>query len=508
MKTFSFSHLMVPVLLIVSGALTGSGLTWVASLRRKENADGSGIYNMAATMAGAERWASATGAAAGTNVGADVADDASVQKLRQIIETIDSERRADDLHHFGREMAARNATMALALAGEIAGDSDQWMYMKGVFATWAQKSPQEAAAYAINTLPAGRLRAEAIRLSMGEWGAVDARGAFEWMEATLHGPVKEASLVALAEGWSRHSPEQAAAWFAESGSTSQGVLTAIASTWARQDSVAALEWAAALGDPALRTTSLNSVLGEMARLDPVAAVQAAAPYLQPASQAGASGEAAAADRDVARTLADVWGTSDPAAAARWIDTLPAGPAQVEAAGTLAAVWATSDIEAAVAWTTTLSDAALKESMVTHLGTTWGAIEPDRALAWLDTLPPDISSQGIAGAFNSWAATDPIGLADWISQLPASPRNDLARRSLGDVISDQDPLAALELAAGISNPIQQKEVLATYYRQLHRSDTNAAIEWLQGEWPKLPAPAQHSLAQEQQKLLALTNRRSG
>ena len=499
---------MVPALLIVGGALTGSGLTWVASLRRKENADSSGIYNMAATRAGAERWASATGAAAGTRVGAGVADDASVQKLRQIMENIDSERRADDLHRFGREMAARNATMALALAGEIAGDSDQLMYMKGVFTTWAKQSPQEAAAYAINTLPAGRLRAEAIRLSMGEWGAVDARGAFEWMEATLQGPVKEASLVALAEGWSRRSPEQAAAWFAESGSTSQGLLTAIASTWARQDSVAALEWAAALGDPALRNTSLNSVLGEMARLDPVAAVQAAEPYVQSASQAGASGEAAAAGRDVARTLADVWGTSDPAAAARWIDTLPAGPAQVEAAGTLAAVWATSDIEAAVAWTTTLSDAALKESMVTHLGTTWGAIEPDRALAWLDTLPPDVSSQGIAGAFNSWAATDPVGLADWITQLPASPRNDLARRSLGDVISDQDPLAALELAAGISNPIQQKEVLATYYRQLHRSDTNAAIEWLQGEWPTLPAPAQHSLAQEQQKLLARTNRRSG
>ncbi len=498
---------MVPALLIVSGALTGSGLTWVASLRRKENADGSGIYNMAATMVGAERWASATGAAAGTNVGADVADDASVQKLRQIIETIDSERRADDLHHFGREMAARNATMALALAGEIAGDSDQWMYMKGVFATWAQKSPQEAAAYAIKTLPAGRLRAEAIRLSMGEWGAVDARGAFEWMEATLQGPVKEASLVALAEGWSRRSPEQAAAWFAESGSTSQALLTAIAGTWARQDSVAALQWAAALGDPAQRNISLNSVLGEMARLDPVAAVQAAAPYLPSAGQP-TSGETAAAGRDVARTLADIWGTSDPAAAARWIDTLPAGPAQVEAASTLAAVWATSDMEAVVAWTTTLSDAALQESMVTHLGTTWGAIEPDRALAWLDTLPPHVSSEGIAGAFNSWAATDPIGLADWISQLPASPRNDLARRSLGDVISDQDPLAALELAAGISNPIQQKEVLATYYRQLHRSDTNAAIEWLQGEWPKLPAPAQHSLAQEQQKLLALTNRRSG
>ena len=499
---------MVPALLIVSGALTGSGLTWVASLRRKENAEGSGIYNVAATTARAGRWASAPGAAVGTSMSAGVADDASVQKLRQIMENIDSERRADDLHHFGREMAARNATMALALAGEIGGDSDQLMYMKGVFATWAQQSPQEAAAYAINTLPAGRLRAEAIRLSMGEWGAVDARGAFEWMEATLQGPVKEASLVALAEGWSRRSPEQAAAWFAESGSTSQALLTAIAGTWARQDSVAALQWAAALGDPALRTTSLNSVLGEMARLDPVAAVQAAAPYLQPASQAGASGEAAAAGRDVARTLADIWGTSDPAAAARWIDTLPAGPTQVEAASTLAAVWATSDMEAAVAWTTTLSDAALKESMVTHLGTTWGAIEPDRALAWLDTLPPDVSSQGIAGAFNSWAATDPVGLADWITQLPASPRNDLARRSLGDVISDQDPVAALELAAGISNPIQQKEVLATYYRQLHRSDTNAAIEWLQGEWPNLPAPAQHSLAQEQQKLLARTNRRSG
>lgn len=501
----SYSPLIGSVLLIAGGALTGSLLTWVIGPRK----GGSSLKDGKSDRSKLTTTATENGTnevRAGTR--AEAADDGSLRELRRIMENIDSERRADDLHHFGREMAARNATMALALAEEIGGDADQLMYMKGVFTTWAKHSPQEAAAYAIQTLPAGRLREEAIRLSMGEWGAVDARGAFEWMEASLQGPVKEASLVALAEGWSRRSPEQAAAWFAESGSTSQALLTAIAGTWARQDAVAALQWAAALEDPAQRNTSLNSVLGEMARLDPVAAVRAAAPYLPSADQSNASGENAAAGRDVARTLADIWGTSDPAAAARWIDTLPTGPAQVEAASTLAAVWATSDIEAAVAWTTTLSNAALQESMVTHLGTTWGAIEPDRALAWLDTLPPHVSSQGIAGAFNSWAATDPVGLADWITQLPASPRNDLARRSLGDVISEQDPLAALELAAGISNPIQQKEVLATYYRQLHRSDTNAAIEWLQGEWPTLPAPAQHSLAQEQQKLLARANRRSG
>lgn len=157
MKTLSFSHLMVPALLIAGGSLTGSGLTWVTSLRRKENADSSGIYNTTAAMA---------------------------------------------------------------------------------------------------------------------------------------------------KGWSRRAPEQAAAWFTESGSTSQRLLAAVVGTWARQDSVAALPWAAALADPSQRTTSLNSVLGEMARLDPLAAVRVAEPYLQSAGQAGASGEAVAG-RDVARTLADI-----------------------------------------------------------------------------------------------------------------------------------------------------------------------------------------------------------
>ena len=70
------------------------------------------------------------------------------------------------------------------------------------------------------------------------------------------------------------------------------------------------------------------------------------------------------------------------------------------------------------------------------------------------------------------------------------------------------LDSLELAAGIADPIHQRDVLARYYRQFHRSDAASAIEWLQGEWTRLPAPAQQSLAREQQKLVERSNRTAG
>jgi hypothetical protein len=323
------------------------------------------------------------------------------------------------------------------------------------------------------------------------------------MEDRLSGPLKEEALVALAQGWSQRSPRQAADWFIETGSTSQPLLSAIAGTWARQDPSAAVKWAAQLPDSVNRDVGLTSALGEMARHDPAAAALAATPFLQPDP---ASETTTSPVRDLATVLADIWGNADPAAAAGWVRQLPPGQAQLEAAGTLATVWAASDITAAVAWSATIDDPSLKSAVVAHLGTTWGAIEPDRALAWLDSLPPESAARGTQGALNSWAATDPVGLADWIEQLSPGARNDQARRSLGDVIADEQPVAALELAAGIGDPIQQGDALARYYRQFHRADPASAIDWLRSEWSRFTGPAQQALSNEQQRLLQSARRR--
>ena len=122
---------------------------------------------------------------------------------------------------------------------------------------------------------------------------------------------------------------------------------------------------------------------------------------------------------LAAAIADIWGTTNPAAAADWIQSLPSGPGKDEAAATLATVWAASDIEAATAWSGSLADASVRRQAITHIGTLWGAMEPDKALAWLGSQPQELATEGYAGAYNSWAATDAVGLGEWIAEAQAA-----------------------------------------------------------------------------------------
>lgn len=482
--------LLSNLLLVAGGAISGSMLTW--SLRPPSVGPRSDP-----DTALLEARPQPTRSAAPTSGSRDHA-----LKLSQIMAADDPAHKAEDLSRLGRDVAAADPGTALEMARDISGEADRLMFVRGAFEGWAEQDPRAAAAYAEASFPAGELRSEAIRVAMTAWAQTDPRAAFQWMEERLSGPLKEEALVALAQGWSRRSPQQAAAWFIETGSTSQPLLSAIAGTWARQDPAAAVTWASALEETSNRAVGLTSALGEMARQDPAAAALAATPFLQADATGGTS---AAAIPNLAIVLADIWGTTNPAAASAWVHALPPGPAQQEAAGTLATVWGASDIAAAVAWSGTLSDPSLQSAVVTHLGTTWGAIEPDRALAWLDSLPPEVAARGTQGALNSWAATDPVGLGDWIGQLAAGPRSDMARRCLGDVMADQEPMAALELAAGMADPHQQSDALARYYRQFHRADPASAAEWFESEWSRFPAPAQQSLSRERQKLILSARR---
>ena len=494
MKRLLNASLLSNVLLIAAGAVAGSGLTWMVSPRP---APGSGTSKAMAAIPDAvtplPRSKQARPPAEENRV-----------KLSQVVTADDPAHKADDLNRLARDVAAQDPAEALAMAGEIPGEEDRVVFIRGAFEAWAAKDPQAAAEYAESQLPPGAGRSEAIRTAMYAWAQTNPRAAFQWMEDHLSGPLKEEGLVALAQGWSRRSPQQAAQWYADTGSTSQPLLSAIASTWARQDAAAAAAWASKLRDPVNRDVGVTSALGELARQDPAAAAAAALPFLQTDPSANPAG---APVRDLAGVLADIWGTSDPSAAASWVRQLPAGSAQIEAAGTLATVWASHDIQAAVAWSETLGDPEVKAAVITHLGTTWGAIEPDRAMAWLDTLPPETAARGTQGALNSWAATDPVGLADWIQQMPVGARNDQARRSLGDVIASEQPMAALELAAGMNDPIGQGDSMARYYRAYYRADPAGATEWLQGEINRFPAPARQALSQEHQKLLVAARRRS-
>jgi len=402
-------------------------------------------------------------------------------KLSQILSADDREHKSDDLRRLGEEAAGDGETSALKLAGEISGEADRADFLRGVIAGMAERDAGGAAQFSLTNFTPGALQAEALRIALGKWGAEHPREAYAWAMEKLNGPVKEEAINALVTNWAAKSPDQAARWFVETGSTSQPLLAALVSGWAGKSPREAAQWVETLPDQTNRDAGRLIAAREWAAQNPQ---EATANYPNPAP-------------DLAGVLADIWGASDPSAAAKWIGQLPAGSGREEAAGTLATVWAASDVNAAAQWAAGLKDESARAAAVEHLATTWGAIDPDKALAWLGTQPAALRDRAMAGAYNSWAGTDPAGLAEWIPQLHDGAQADIARRSLAEVHISEDPAAALDLTLGMSPPAQP-DATGRYFRAWRRTDDAAAQEWLQHNWSTLPAATQTRLEREQQR----------
>ena len=58
---------------------------------------------------------------------------------------------------------------------------------------------------------------------------------------------------------------------------------------------------------------------------------------------------------------------------------------------------------------------------------------------------DEARVGLVGAFNSWAAVNPNEMLAWIETAETSGISDLGRRSLADVVSQDDILTSIDLA---------------------------------------------------------------
>jgi len=417
-------------------------------------------------------------------------------KLNQILTADDPSHKPEDLRNLGQEAARASITDALALSARISGETDRLNFLQGVFDVWGDQAPADAADYARTTFKPGTIQSETISLAVADWAAKNPREAFVWVEKSLSGPIKEEATNSMVQSWAHRAPEAAAAWFLETGSTSQPLLTSLVSGWASRSPKQAAEWVNTLTDPGNKEVGRVAAAGEWARQDPAEAAKYFTPVISEPAPAGSN---RAPGVNLADVLADIWGTSNPGAAAAWISELPAGPGREEAARTLATVWAASDINGAVAWSGALADTNLKQAVIANLGTTWGAIEPDKAIQWLQTLPPAQSQEGLIGAYNSWAGTDPNGLYEWIATEPPGPAMDQARQSLAEVWTDTDPAAAMDLAAGLSSPDRQADAMGRFYRKWRTSDAASANDWLQSQWSNLPAGAQKRLASEQARV---------
>lgn len=472
-------------LLVACGAVLGSGITWI--LHWSGVVDSSGFVGRHSPSAGessrpAPDAALVLGAGGSTpGVRPDIRAAISIARAMG-----DSQAKARALRDAGAAAARGDVAEALRIGADIESDQEELDFHRGLFGAWAESDPLAALQHARANFPPGLLQTEAISIGINKWGGENPREAWIWAEQNLSGPLKEQALSDLMIGWTRRSPDVAANWLANTGYTSQPLFSAVARTWAEEAPEEAAAWAESIADDVLQETVEVSVASEWARQDP----EEAAAHFEAEVEADTG-------VDLATAITQIWGTTDPLATAEWIATLDAGPGRNEAASVLATVWAATDIGNAVQWASTLPDPSMREQVITHIGTTWGAIEPGKALDWLATLPPSEAFGGVQGAFDSWAATDPIGLRGYIDQSPSDASTDLARRSLADVLTDSDVSAAMDLALGMAGSDARSDALGRYYRHWRKLDEPSAQEWVSANAVRLDQTARDRLAREAQ-----------
>lgn len=478
-KMFSFRNGSFPAnaLLIAIGAAAGSGVTvLVSSLGREPQ------------VVSASSISSRSGIHDSQQLKHDAAKTDPASSLVEAVKIENLEERASTLRELGAAAADIDPGTALQQAACLDSEQDKLDFLRGIYGEWSNTDPLAALDYAKSSFPAGLARSETIGIAVNKWAAKDPRAAWMWADGNLSGPLKEQAFTDVLTGWTRKAPAAAAQWLASAGVKSQPLVSAVARTWAEQDPQAAVAWAESLPDKSAQQSTIVATAGPWLTEHP----QEAAEHFTP--------EVSKADGGILATvIADIWGTTDPAATSVWISQLPPGPGKDEAAATLATVWAASDIHAAVNWCDAITDAGVRKQVITHIATTWGAIEPDSALEWLSSLPSSLASDGVVGAYNSWAATDATGLRDWLDASPPAPEMDVARTALAEVLAATDILSSMDIAFQLFSPDNRDNAIARYYRYWRKTDDASAQEWLQLNWNSLEVTTRQRLTMEQRRV---------
>ena len=171
-----------------------------------------------------------------------------------------------------------------------------------------------------------------------------------------------------------------------------------------------------------------------------------------------------------------WSSSDPPAAAAFVAGQPAGENTGEILEQIGRNWAATDPTGALAWAATQPDAVRKQFAPTALGTL-AADDPAGAVAGLASLrTPDVRAEAITAIAKSWAVHDPQEAADWVLNLPAA---DASRAALREVISQgasRNPAAMAEWLEGMTGHPRRDLAVETFAKEAQYYDPLAAVAW--------------------------------
>ena len=236
------------------------------------------------------------------------------------------------------------------------------------------------------------------------WGAIAGE------EAVLHGgETRERDMASTLAGWAAKSPEAALAYF-------KGLDE-------KMQKGSDLKWGAIHG---------------LTDADPNLAVR----FAMDQQEAG-DGEARRLMDVVTR---QVLRSGDPAEAAQWATTLPAGEMQ---------------------------DAA-----ISRVAREYADENPVASLDWASTLPSgDGKNKALWNSYNKWAGDNPAAAAERLGTMSASPERDSAAYGYASRVAWDNPEVGIEWASTISNKDTRNRAIIETGRVYFRKDPEAAKQWL-------------------------------
>ena len=244
-------------------------------------------------------------------------------------------------------------------------------------------------------------------------------------------------------------------------------------------------------DPVLRQASLF----EWIDADPTAAGTA---LLQ---MAALERKDAAVWQDFIAQLAARWMARDPAAAIAWIKSLPDGPARMQAEIQSAYQWATVDPEAAAAYSQERNHPRLQEIIASK----WSESDPAAAMKWLASLPPErANATATARAAAIWAQSDPTAAAAFAGKISDPGLREMAGTAVVSNWAMTDPAAAGQWLATLADAPGRDRTVDVYCQALDPVNPALAFDWassISDEDTRLPAIRRATVALAQNDLPA-------
>lgn len=302
------------------------------------------------------------------------------------------------------------------------------------------------------------------------------------MYSELSSPWREQALGLLILDWSPEERFRAMAWAGslESGNPRDIAIQALANA-AQQDSETILNWLLGLPESQGKTQALLTAIRQIARSNPFRAAQLIDTLgkAQPALQA------------MTLDVLNQWLTKDIPAASAWAGRLPPGPMRDQAYGQVARVLAATSPEAALDWCKAIETDRMREWTTAEVVAQWANKDQAGAAKFLTTLPAgpafDMAVMRFAGSMaakapqdairwvetmensdmkrgamhmilGQWINQDAAAAGAWASQMPAGPDRDTAFQVIARQVNRTDPKAARAWAEGIQSDTTREHTL--------------------------------------------------